>query len=123
MRTTSSVRLPPCILLLDQHRDTAELYAWALTAAGFRVQYGSFQRPPSLDALPDLVVAHQRQPDITHVRELLGGRLVPTILLTGWLEKGTTAADVGCDVLLQIPVSPTTLVNTVSGLLGHPLAA
>ncbi|HVL69261.1 MAG TPA: hypothetical protein VM364_18530 [Vicinamibacterales bacterium] len=110
-------RPAPIVLLVDPHSDTAELYDWALHAAGFTVHRARPGRPPAGDVVPDLAIACMRAPDGALIRTLLGGRRVPTILLTGWIPDGATAADFDCDTLMMIPVTPTVLVETARALL------
>ncbi len=105
----------PSVLLVDPNADTADLYGSALAAAGFDVHRTGWAQPT--DIKPDLAIASMREPDCTVVRKVLRGKRVPTLVLASWVASGVTAADVDCDVVLMIPVSPEVVVMTALELL------
>jgi DNA-binding response OmpR family regulator len=105
----------PRVLLINPHADTAELYDWALQNAGFQVCQAPLDGP--VNCSPDLAIACMRHPDGTLVRRLLPDSRIPTILLTGWVQRGTAAHDVDCDALMIIPVGPAELIEKVREML------
>lgn len=105
----------PSVLLVDPNADTADLYASALAAAGFDVHRTGWAQ--QAEVTPDVAIALMREPDCNVVRNMLGGRRVPTLVLASWVAPGVTPADVDCDVVLMIPVSPEVVVLTAFELL------
>lgn len=110
---SSSVR----VLLINPHVDTAELYGWALENAGFEVCVAPLDGSRPVTCNPDLAIACMPHPDGALVRRMVPDRRIPTILLTGWVQKGTAAHHVDCDALMIIPVSPDELTKKVREIL------
>jgi response regulator RpfG family c-di-GMP phosphodiesterase len=105
------------VLLINPHADTAELYAWALQNAGFEVCLAPLDGTRPVTCNPDLAIACMRHADGALVRRMVPDKRIPTILLTGWVQRGTAAHHVDCDALMMIPVSPAELTEKVQEML------
>jgi len=124
----------PLILLVDDDRDTREMYAWALETGGFRV----IQAATAADGItlaaadpPDVVVSDFTLPDgngfglAVRVRETAELADTPLILLTGHVFSGKEqrrAVELFDRVLLK-PVLPDHLVGEIAPLVNGRNAA
>ena len=118
----------PLVFLLEDHADCSEMYARALTSAGFQVvtsQSVSDALARLCATPPRIVVTDLRLPDgsglelVRHVKECERTTGTGVIAVTACAR----AADVseallsGCDVVLTKPCLPGTLVSEVARLL------
>src|SRR5579872_6121355 len=116
-------------LLVDNDRDTRELYAEFLTSSGLRVE----QAATADEAIEK---AHQLRPDIITTAIGLGDgaddcdlcvrfkvddrtRTIPVIAVTTWAigRHVERARDAGCDAVLMKPCSPQDLLTEIERLL------
>jgi two-component system OmpR family response regulator len=119
---------PPLVLLVDDDRDTREMYGWALETRGFRVVQAATAAAGITLATaepPDVVVSDFSLPDgngfglAAHVRETAGLAGIPLILLSGHGLTGDaeTRADALFDRVLLKPVLPDHLIDEIVGLV------
>jgi DNA-binding response OmpR family regulator len=124
----------PLILLVDDDRDTREMYGWALELRGFRVvQAATAAAAITLTnaEAPDLVVSDFTLPDgdgfslAAHVRDTAELAKTPLILLSGHGFTGDAhvrAVALFNRVLLK-PVLPDHLVDEIAVLVDGQNAA
>jgi two-component system cell cycle response regulator DivK len=119
----------PLALLVEDHCDTAEMYARYLEHAGFRVTVARTAAEAFLKAVnqaPAVVVTAVRLPDgpdgVTLAAKLRLDRRtnhLPIIVLTGdaLTKDRNRAYAAGCDVFLTKPCSPLVLAEQARTLL------
>ena len=118
----------PLVLLVEDDRDTREMYAVALDLSGFRVaQAGTAAdaRSASRASRPDVVVSDLTLPDgdgcelCAEFSEDPETRHVPTIALTGRSsdEDFDRCAAAGCARVLVKPCAPDTLAAVIGEVL------
>ncbi len=116
------------VLIVEDHRDTAEMYRDALEASGAAVRTaGSGAEALRLAeaALPHVIVSdiRMRHGDgfwlVTELRKLPGGMGVPVIGLSGRPLKllGAAWKNAGFSVALMKPVNPFHLAQTIAKIL------
>lgn len=114
----------PLILLVDDDRDTREMYAWALETCGFRVIQAATAAGGITAATadpPDVVVTDFTLPDgdgfglAAQMRAAAGLAETPLILLSGHAFSGDAAGRaVGLfDRVLLKPVLPDHLISEI----------
>ena len=118
----------PLILLVDDDRDTREMYGWALETRGFRVvQAATAAAGITLASAepPDAVVSDFTLPDgdgfglAAHVRQTAVLADTPLILLSGHGLTGDAEARAVAlfDRVLLKPVLPDHLIDEIVGLV------
>jgi DNA-binding response OmpR family regulator len=129
----SSPDLRPLILLVEDDRDTREMYVIALGMLGFRLmEAGSAAaaRAAARATRPDIVVSDLMLPDADGCDlcgEFAGGGempVVPTIALTGRSsdEDLNRCAAAGCVRVLVKPCSPDALAKAIEDVLSESRA-
>jgi CheY-like chemotaxis protein len=127
-----SPELRPLVLLVEDDRDSREMYAVALGLAGFRIAEAGTAADATRSARtlrPDVIVSDLNLPDadgcdllIELGRDTLT-RGVPTIALTGRSSEDDvdrcTAA--GCSRVLVKPCAPDALAATIAEVLAERL--
>jgi CheY-like chemotaxis protein len=118
----------PLVLLVDDSRDTRELYAEFFAYSGLRVALavdGDHALWKVVLLKPDLVVMDLAMPVMDGweaIRQIKTGpktKHVPIIALTGQLpgESHERAREAGASLVLAKPCSPSELLAAVQGLL------
>jgi CheY-like chemotaxis protein len=118
----------PLILLVDDDRDTREMYGWALEACGYRVVHAATAADGITVATaepPDIVVTDFRLPDsdgfalAAHVRDTAELAGIPLILLSGHAFTGDAEARALklFDRVLLKPVLPDHLIGEIVPLV------
>lgn len=120
---------PPLILIVDDDRDTRDLYRIVLESVSCGVdEAGTLAEAVRAAAgrRPDLVLADWRLPDgdgLALSRQLRGlpeFDRVPFLAVTGvsmTSEELTVAREAGFVLILEKPVTPTTIVDSIKALL------
>ena len=125
---------PPLVLLVDDDRDTREMYAWALETRGFRVAHAATAADGITLATaepPDVVVSDFTLPDgdgfglAAHVRGTAELANTPLILLSGHAFTGDAEARAVAlfDRVLLKPVLPDNLIGEIVPLVDERNAA
>jgi DNA-binding response OmpR family regulator len=120
--------IPPTILLVDGNSDTVEMYALALSSAGYWVLTAT-----DVDAAERTVKTHRLHAVVTDValpgiagwdliRDLKADPLsrdIPVIVVTGRIASGmeADARELGCAMVLQKPCLPDELMSVIRRLL------
>jgi CheY-like chemotaxis protein len=129
-RMSSPTDVRPLVLLVEDDRDTREMYAVALDLSGFRISEAGTAaqaRAAAHTSRPDVVVSDLTLPDAdgcelcAEFSENPETRHVPTIALTGRssdedLERCTAA---GCVRVLVKPCTPDTLAAVIGEVLSE----
>jgi two-component system KDP operon response regulator KdpE len=125
----------PLILIVDDDRDTRDLYRIVLEAASCHVEEAGTLADAVRSAArrqPDLVLADWMLPDgdgLSLGRQLRGLpalHAVPLLAITGVTmtrEELARAREAGFNRILEKPVTPATIVDTIRALLGPAASA
>jgi CheY-like chemotaxis protein len=117
----------PHVLLVDDDRDTREMYSEYLRYSGLTVTQASTGRRAleSVKAqMPDIVVTDIAMPEMDGLE--LSRRLraqastmgLPIIAVSG--QASERAREAGADVVLDKPCEPDTLLHVIEDVLRHP---
>lgn len=118
---------PPLVLLVDDDHDTREMYSTYLSHSGMRVS----EAPSGARALER---AHEQRPDVIVTDISMPGmdglelsrqlrtegatRDVPIIAVSGNAQDRARDADrAGCDLVLEKPCTPDTLLHAIEHIL------
>ena len=119
----------PCVLLVEDHMDTRQMYAEFLsiefevvTAADGEDALGLMRLQP-----PDLIITDLSLPRldgfelIARVRSDARLKSIPIICLSGYggLDHERRALEAGCDRILQKPCMPDALAGIVNEMIEH----
>ena len=117
----------PLVLLVEDDRDTREMYSEFLSYSGMRVTEAS-SGSRALDSAraerPDVIVTDIAMPGMDGIelsRKLRASeptRDVPIIAVTGSLSEG--AREAGANVVLEKPCSPDELLHVIEDVLHKP---
>ena len=117
----------PLVLLVDDDRDTREMYSEYLTHAGMRVTSANCGRRAlerAHEQVPNVVVTDIAMPEMDgaelsrRLRADPPTRDVPIIAVTG--NGSVRAREAGCDVVLEKPCTPDHLADVIEEVLGKP---
>ncbi|MGH7436025.1 MAG: response regulator [Polyangiaceae bacterium] len=125
LRTGGDGRLR--VLIIEDHDDTRELYAWCMAAAGWHVEAAAdggeaLLIAPTFD--PDVIVVDLNLPVIDGlqvaraVRNNQRLRQVPMVACTAYPLAESEARATGFDALVRKPCDPEALRKTVERLAG-----
>ena len=123
MRTADA----PLVLLVEDDRDTREMYSEYLSHSGLRVTEapsGGRALERAREQTPDVVVTDIAMPGMDGIelsrrlRAEGSTREVPIIAVTG--NAGARAREAGCDVVLEKPCTPDCLLHVIEGVLDKP---
>jgi CheY-like chemotaxis protein len=122
----------PVVLLVEDHRDTRQMYAEFLAAFFTVVQAADGEEALRLvkERPPDLIITDLSLPGIdgfeliTRIRSDPKTRRVPVISLSGYggYTHQQQALQAGCDRVLEKPCLPDALADVALKLLGKPSA-
>lgn len=117
----------PLVLLVEDDRDTREMYSEYLSYSGLRVA----EAPTGFRALerareqtPDVVVTDIAMPGMDglelsrRLRASPPTRDVPIIAVSG--NPTDRARDAGCDLMLEKPCTPDELLHAIANVLDKP---
>jgi CheY-like chemotaxis protein len=118
------------VLLVEDDRDSREMYAVALGLAGFRVAEAGTAADATRVARarrPDVIVSDLTLPDadgcdlLVELNQDTGTRGVPTIALTGRSSDDDIdrCAAAGCSRVLVKPCAPDALAETITEVLAE----
>ena len=118
------------MLIVDDHEETREMYAWCLRASGWVVEEASAGDEALLLAgqfEPDAIVMDLRLPvlgGLEAIRRLKrdeGVKHIPILACTGFdpLRAESTARDAGCDAFVSKPCEPEKLRILLESLIGR----
>jgi CheY-like chemotaxis protein len=118
------------ILIVDDDRDTRELFSLVLQDAGATVaiaEDGESGLRAALEWKPDLVVTDISMPRmdgihmVRHLRELERTKGIPIVAVTGQVvaDMPQMARQAGCSEVLPKPCSPDALVHLVNRHIGR----
>jgi CheY-like chemotaxis protein len=119
----------PLVLVIDDDRDTRELYRLVLDMAGYRAAEASdVEEAARITALlrPDIALCDWRLPDgdglvlASRLRTLPGTRRLPLVAVTGTTLRGdalTAARAAGFERVLLKPALPDAILQTVQRIL------
>ena len=127
---TCAVRAP-LVLLVEDYKDTREMYAEYLRFSGYRVEEaedGFEAIAKALQFAPDIILmdlALPRMDGWEATRELKRSpatRGIPVVAITGHALKSheTRAMEAGCDSFMAKPCAPDCVVNEIQRLLDEP---
>jgi CheY-like chemotaxis protein len=117
----------PLVLLVEDDRDTREMYSEYLTYSGLRVaeaSSGSRALERAREQTPDVVVTDIAMPGMDGIelsRQLRSSpptRDVPIIAVTG--NSSARARDAGCNVVVEKPCTPDCLLHIIEDVLDKP---
>jgi CheY-like chemotaxis protein len=117
----------PLVLLVEDDRDTREMYSEFLSYSGMRVteaSSGSRAVDSARAERPDVIVTDIAMPGMDGIelsRKLRASeptRDVPIIAVTGSLSEG--AREAGANVVLEKPCSPDELLHVIEDVLHKP---
>jgi len=118
---------PPLVLLVEDDRDTREMYSEFLSYSGMRVTEAS-SGTRALDSVraerPDVIVTDIAMPGMDGIelsRKLRASeptRDVPIIAVTGSMSTG--AREAGANIVLEKPCSPDELLHVIEDVLHKP---
>jgi two-component system cell cycle response regulator DivK len=128
----TKVRPPPLALIVENHRDTREMYAESLAFNGVRVVAAAtadeaLEKARSLR--PDIIATDlglPGGPDGVQLCEQLKGdrrtKAIPVVAVTAWAigEHVERAKAAGCESVLLKPCLPETLLAEIQQLLKLP---
>jgi CheY-like chemotaxis protein len=118
---------PPLVLLVEDDRDTREMYSEFLSYSGLRVAEAPSGRralESAREQCPDVVVTDIAMPGMDGLelsRQLRSSpptRDVPIIAVSG--NASERAREAGADVVLEKPCSPDYLLHVIEGVLERP---
>jgi two-component system, cell cycle response regulator DivK len=118
---------PPLVLLVEDDRDTREMYSEFLSYSGLRVAEAASGRgalETARQQRPDVVVTDIAMPGMDGVelsrrlRSAAPTREVPIIAVSG--NACARAREAGLDVVLEKPCSPDHLLHVIEGVLDKP---
>jgi CheY-like chemotaxis protein len=118
---------PPLVLLVDDDRDTREMYSEYLTHSGMRVTSANCGRRAlerAHEQLPNVVVTDIAMPEMDgaelsrRLRADPPTRDIPIIAVTG--NGSVRAHEAGCDVVLEKPCTPDHLRDVIEEVLAKP---
>src|SRR3954462_6304175 len=115
---------PPRVLLVEDDRDTREMYCEYLSFSGMDVTEarngrGALERAANM--LPDIVVTDIAMPEMDglelsrRLRSQEATRDVPIIAVSG--QASDVAREAGADVVLDKPCEPDHLLHVIEGVL------
>jgi CheY-like chemotaxis protein len=118
------------ILIVDDDRDTRELFSLVLQDAGATVaiaEDGESGLRAALESTPDLVVTDLSMPRmdgidmVRHLRELERTKGIPIVAVTGHVvaDMPQIARQAGCSEVVPKPCSPDALVHLVNRHIGR----
>lgn len=119
--------IPPLVLLVEDDRDTREMYSEYLTYCGLRVTEASSGRRAlerASEQTPDIVVTDIAMPEMDglelsrRLRSSPPTRDVPIIAVSG--NATSHARDAGCDVVVEKPCTPDRLLHIIEDVLDRP---
>jgi two-component system, cell cycle response regulator DivK len=124
----TGVTARPCVLIVDDHEDTREMYAWCMRAAGWFVEAvkdgaEALVFAPGLG--PDVIVMDLRLPvvgGLDAIRRLKSDEDTRDILIvacTGF-DRGTSETEAwaaGCDEFIAKPCEPEVLRDLLEALV------
>jgi CheY-like chemotaxis protein len=115
---------PPHVLLVEDDRDTREMYSEYLSYSGMTVTVAATGRR-ALESVarqcPDVVVTDIAMPEMDglelsrHLRAHEETRHLPIIAVSG--QVSPRAREAGADVVLEKPCEPDTLLHVIEGVL------
>ena len=114
----------PYVLLVEDDRDTREMYSQFLSYSGCTVTAASSARralESVTERLPDVIVTDIAMPGMDglelsrRLRAYEGTRDVPIIAVSG--QASEQAREAGADVVLDKPCEPDTLLHIIEGVL------
>jgi CheY-like chemotaxis protein len=118
---------PPLVLLVEDDRDTREMYSEFLSHSGLRVTQAASGRG-ALETVsqqcPDVVVTDIAMPGMDglelsrRLRACPPTRDVPIIAVSG--NASERAREAGANVVLQKPCAPDYLLHVIEGVLEKP---
>ncbi len=117
----------PLVLLVEDDRDTREMYSEYLTYSGLRVTEASSGRGAlerASEQTPDVVVTDIAMPEMDglelsrRLRASPPTRHVPIIAVSG--NATPRARDAGCDVVVEKPCTPDRLLHIIEDVLDRP---
>jgi CheY-like chemotaxis protein len=117
----------PLVLLVEDDRDTREMYSEYLTHSGLRVDAASSGRRAlerAHEHRPNVVVTDIAMPEMDgaelsrRLRADPPTRDIPIIAVTG--NAVARAREAGCDVVLEKPCDPDYLLGVIEGVLSKP---
>jgi two-component system cell cycle response regulator DivK len=118
---------PPLVLLVEDDRDTREMYSEFLSHSGFRVAEAPSGRralESAREQCPDVVVTDIAMPGMDglelsrQLRACPPTRDVPIIAVSG--NAAERAREAGLDAVLEKPCAPDYLVHVIEGVLDKP---
>ena len=121
---TPSSDHPPHVLLVEDDRDTREMYSEYLSYSGMKVTQASTGRRGLEHAQrhpPDVVVTDIAMPEMDglemsrRLRALAPTRDVPIIAVSG--QASERAREAGADVVLDKPCEPDRLLHVIEDVL------
>jgi DNA-binding response OmpR family regulator len=126
----ASRAVPPLVLLVDDNRDTREMYALVLSWSGFRVEQAGDGRRALEQATrlrPDVVVTDLVLPGLDglqlcqQLKESRTTSEVPVVIVTGHSDPATLAGalNLGVARVLLKPCLPEQLAKEINLVLGR----
>jgi CheY-like chemotaxis protein len=114
---------PPLVLLVEDDRDTREMYSEFLSHSGLRVAEAPSGRralETAREQCPDVVVTDIAMPGMDGLELSRRLRLcaVPIIAVSG--NASERAREAGADVVLEKPCAPDYLLHVIEGVLDKP---
>jgi two-component system, cell cycle response regulator DivK len=118
---------PPLVLLVEDDRDTREMYSEFLSHSGMRVAEAPSGRralETAREQCPDVVVTDIAMPGMDglelsrRLRLCEPTRAVPIIAVSG--NASERAREAGADVVLEKPCPPDYLLHVIEGVLDKP---
>ncbi len=124
----TGVRARPCVLIVDDHDDTREMYAWCLRAAGWFVVgvadgAEALVAAPALE--PDVIVMDLRLPvvgGLDAIRRLKDDEYTKHVPIVACTAFNRTTAEIearaaGCDDFVTKPCEPEALRDRLEALV------
>jgi CheY-like chemotaxis protein len=118
---------PPLVLLVEDDRDTREMYCEFLSQSGLRVTEAPSGRralESAREQRPDVVVTDIAMPGMDglelsrRLRSSAPTRDVPIIAVSG--NASERAREAGADIVLEKPCTPDYLLHVIEGVLEKP---
>ena len=118
---------PPLVLLVEDDRDTREMYSEFLSYSGLRVAEAPSGRralETAREQCPDVVVTDIAMPGMDglelsrRLRSSALTREIPIIAVSG--NASERAREAGADVVLEKPCPPDYLLHVIEGVLDKP---
>jgi CheY-like chemotaxis protein len=129
----TGARARPCVLIVDDHDDTREMYAWCLRAAGWFV-VGVADGAEALVAAPalapDVIVMDLRLPvvgGLEAIRRLKDDDYTKDVPIVACTALSRSAAEIearaaGCDMFVPKPCEPEALRDLLEALVAGRMA-